>query len=88
MHSVYACSREHHEALGLKRHFVIYDRSDSQRAVKKGLELAGYDAKQFEPRKILSMISRAKGDALSPDEYRAAARSYPERVAAEIWGSL
>jgi DNA helicase-2/ATP-dependent DNA helicase PcrA len=77
--------REFHEAVGLRRHFVIYDRSDSQRAIKKGLEVAGYDAKQFEPRKILSIISRAKGDAKTREAFVDSARSYPERVAAEVW---
>lgn len=77
--------REHHEALGLRRSFTIYDRSDSNRAIKKSLEEAGYDPKQFEPRKILSMISRAKGDAMTRLEYKDAARSYPEEVTAEVW---
>lgn len=77
--------REHHEVLGLRRHFVIYDRSDSVRAVKKGLEKAGYSPKQFEPRTILSIISKAKGDALTRDGFAAKAKTYPERVAAEIW---
>ncbi len=78
--------RDHHETLGLRRHFVIYDRSDSVRAMKKALEAGGYTDKQFEPRKILGMISRAKGDAQSPEDYRTNARSYPERVAADAWG--
>lgn len=77
--------REFHEAVGLRRHFVIYDRSDSGRAIKKGLEKAGYDAKQFEPRRILSIISRAKGDAKTRQDFMADARSYPERVAGEVW---
>ncbi len=77
--------REFHEAVGLRRHFVIYDRSDSQRTIKKGLEAAGYDAKQFEPRKILSIISRAKGDAKTREAFADSARSYPERVAGEVW---
>ena len=77
--------REFHDAVGLKRHFTIYDRSDSGRAVKKALEIAGYDAKQFEPRRMLGIISRAKGDALSRDAFMGEARSYPERVAGEAW---
>lgn len=77
--------REHHEVLGLKRHFVIYDRSDSIRVIKKSLEKSGYSPKQFEPRTILSMISKAKGDALSRDGFAASAKSYPERVASEVW---
>ncbi len=77
--------REHHETLNLRRHFIIYDKSDSGRAVKKALEIGGFDIKQFEPRKILSMISRAKGDALSRSEYAERAASYPEKVASQVW---
>lgn len=77
--------REHHEVFGLRKQFAIYDRSDSIGAIKKAMEKAGVDPKQFEPKKILSLISRAKGDAVSADEYTGSARSYPERVAAEVW---
>lgn len=77
--------REHHGLLNLRRHFTIYDQADATRAVKKALEQAGYSPKQFEPRRILSMISRAKGDALSRTEYLESASSYPERVAGEVW---
>lgn len=77
--------REQHATLGLSRHFTIYDRSDSVRAIKKALEVAGYDGKQFEPRKILSIISRAKGDARAREDFLEHARSYPERVAGEVW---
>lgn len=77
--------REWHELLGLRRHFVIYDRADSVRALKRALEIAGYSPKQFEPRKVLSKISRAKGDALSRQDFLDSASSYPDRVAAEVW---
>jgi DNA helicase II / ATP-dependent DNA helicase PcrA len=77
--------REFHDTLGLRRHFTIYDRSDSQKAVKQALEKANYNPKEFEPRKILSIISRAKGDAKTVLEFKDAASSYPEQVAAEVW---
>lgn len=77
--------REHHATLSLPRHFTIFDRSDSIKVIKKSLEQAGYSPKQFEPRKILSIISRAKGDALSRSNFLETASSYPERVAGEIW---
>jgi len=77
--------RENHEKLGLRRHFTIFDRSDSVRAIKRALEKANYDPKQFEPRTILSIISKAKGDALSRLSFLDGARSYPERVAGEVW---
>jgi len=77
--------REFHEAVGLRRHFTIYDRSDSQKAVKQGIEQAGYNPKEFEPRKILSMISRAKGDAMTRLAYSDAASSFLEEVVAQVW---
>ena len=77
--------REYHATLGLRRHFTIYDRSDSTRAMKQALERANYSPKQFEPRKMLSMISRAKGDALSRADFLESASSYPEKVCAEVW---
>ena len=77
--------REHHEVFGLRKQFTIYDRSDSNSAIKKALEKAGYDPKQFEPRRMLSMISKAKGDAVTQIEYAGSTRTYPERVASEVW---
>jgi len=77
--------REYHATLNLRRYFTIYDRADSLRAVKGALERANYSPKQFEPKKILSMISRAKGDALTRIEYLETASSYPEKVTAEVW---
>jgi DNA helicase II / ATP-dependent DNA helicase PcrA len=77
--------REFHESMNLRRHFTIYDRADSMRAVKQALEQAGYNPKEFEPRKILGMISRAKGDAISQLDYQDRANSYPEQVTASVW---
>lgn len=77
--------REHHEVFGLRKQFTIYDRSDSNSAIKKALEKAGYDPKQFEPRRMLSIISKAKGDAVTQTEYAGGTRTYPERVASEVW---
>ena len=77
--------REHHETLGLRRHFTIYDRADSIRAIKTALEAGGYNPKEFEPRKMIGKISRAKGDAKTPQQFKDAATSYPDRVTAEVW---
>ena len=77
--------REFHETLGLPRHFTIYDRADSLKAVKQSLEKADYNPKEFEPRKVLSRISKAKGDAQSVAEFKESATSFPDRVAATVW---
>jgi len=77
--------REHHDTLGLRRYFTIYDRSDTLRAMKLAIERAGYNPKEFEPRKLLGKISRAKGDAITPQSFKEGASSYPDRVAADVW---
>lgn len=77
--------RAEYRAAGLPKHFTIQDRADSIRAIKAALAEAGYGEKQFEPRRILSIISRAKGDALGRVDFADRAQSYPEEVAAEIW---
>lgn len=77
--------REFHETLGLRRHFTIYDRADSLRAVKSALEKAGYNPKEFEPKKILSKISRAKGDAITAEAFKLSTTSFPDQVTATVW---
>lgn len=77
--------REFHETMGLRRHFTIYDRADSLKAVKMAVEQAGYNPKEFEPKKILSAISRAKGDAISQTSYASEASSFPQKVNAAVW---
>lgn len=77
--------REFHDTLGLRKHFVIYDRSDSLRAVKRALEKNDYSPKEFEPKKILSSISRAKGDGKTVASFRDTASRFPEQVTATVW---
>ncbi len=77
--------REFHETVGLRRYFTIYDRSDTLRAVKMAIERANYNPKEFEPRKILSKISRAKGDGETPSTYKDKASTYPDQVTADVW---
>ncbi len=77
--------RENAALLGLTRHFTIFDRSDSKRAVKQAMEQCSVDPKQFDPGTILNMISRAKGDNIGRLEYFDAAKSYIEETVAQVW---
>ena len=77
--------RQYRERLGLKRQFIIFDRADSRAAIKQALTEAGYDPKQFEPSRILSLISRAKGEAMSLSVYQSGADSHLKQVAAKTW---
>jgi len=61
--------KESGRALNISRWFSIYDRDDSLSVVRKAIKGAGYDPKQFEPRTVLSAISRAKGNMFTPETY-------------------
>lgn len=71
---------------GLTRHFAIFDRNDSKNAVKRSLEKLDIDTKMYEPGKILSIISRRKGEGLTPVEFAEKSRGgiFNEMVA-NIW---
>ncbi len=77
--------REFHATINLRRHFTIFDRQDSLKAVKMALEQTGYNPKEYEPKKILSAISKAKGDAISVTDYTAKVKNPTMEVNALIW---
>lgn len=77
--------RENAVLLGLTRHFTIYDRADSKRALKEAMEQCSIDPKKFEPGTLLNMISRAKGDGMSRLEYADGAKDYFQEMVAQVW---
>jgi DNA helicase-2/ATP-dependent DNA helicase PcrA len=78
--------KENARLLDLPRHFSIFDRSDSKRAVKEALDEAGIDPKQFEPGKILNIISKEKGEARTVTDYsNRVGNNYFPRIVADIW---
>ncbi len=62
--------KEEAKTLGIPRHFSIYDRSDSMRAMREAIKNVGLDPKQFEPRTLLSYISKLKGKGIDAHSYR------------------
>lgn len=78
--------KENFREVGIKKHFSIYDREDSKRAIKDALQKNGYDPKQYEPNKILSIISREKGNFVSANEYfESAGSEYFGGIVAKVW---
>ncbi len=61
--------KENSMLAGLPRHFTIFDRNDSKRAVKEALEELQLDPKQYEPGTLLNAISREKGNGVTVSEY-------------------
>lgn len=79
--------REQSVAAGLKKHFAIFDRDDSKKAVKEALQNRNFDPKAHDAGKILGIISREKGRGISAEEFleRTEARGYTADVVAEVW---
>lgn len=73
--------------IGVPRYFSVYDRDDSERAIKEALKALDVDPKEVPPRAILSRISKAKGAGQTKEEYRAryAREGFRGRVTAEVW---
>ena len=55
--------------LGYTPHFTVYDTDDQKRLVKDCLKALNMDEKMLPPRGILTEISNAKDNLMSPDEY-------------------
>ena len=60
--------KENSQILGLPRHFTIYDRSDSKRAIKEALLASNINPKEFDPGAILNAISREKGESVTVEQ--------------------
>lgn len=73
--------------IDVPRYFAIFDRDDSERAIKEALKALDVDPKEVPPRAILSRISKAKGDGLGAKDFRAkhAHESFRARITAECW---
>ncbi len=78
--------KENAHVFGFPRHFGIFDRGDSKRAIKDAMEIVGVDPKQYDPGTILSIISREKGAGSSFDEFALNIGSeYIENIALKVW---
>lgn len=64
--------RQHIDLLGYKRDFTIYDDDDQSRVVRQILKEMNYDAKQWNPRALLSKISEMKNKMLTPQDIQGA----------------
>jgi DNA helicase-2/ATP-dependent DNA helicase PcrA len=77
--------RQDGEAVGIARNFVIWDESDRQAAIKQASKQAGINEKTYPPRLLSSLISSAKNEMVTPDEFAATANSPAGRAAAQVF---
>ncbi|MGE0002152.1 MAG: ATP-dependent helicase [Fimbriimonadaceae bacterium] len=72
-------------AIGIDRNFVVYDDGEQLDIVKDGLKRLGIDDKSFQPRGVLSEISRAKERLIGPSRYESEASGFFERTVAQVY---
>lgn len=67
------------------RDFTIFDTGEQATLVKDVLRQLNYSDKQYNPRAVLSLISHAKNESISPRKYAEIADGYFERIVAEVY---
>lgn len=77
--------RQDGEHIGVPRSFVIFDESDAQAAIKQASKQVGIDEKSFPPRLLKGLISAAKNELQTPQEYASMAMSPAQEAAAKIY---
>lgn len=75
--------REFAEVLGYPKTFTIYDTSDSVSAVKACIKELQLDEKIYKPKDVLSRISMAKNNLVTPGAYRRNATAQQNDAAAK-----
>lgn len=77
--------KENAHLIGLTKHFAIVDEHDALVIIKDAMKGADIDPKQYEPRKIKSIISKAKGDFITSIDYSNNATSAMQSIVARVW---
>jgi DNA helicase-2/ATP-dependent DNA helicase PcrA len=77
--------RQDGEHIGIPRNFVIYDENDRQSAIKRVTKQLHIDEKSFPARAISGLISSAKNELVTPQEYTGKANSPAQNAAAQVF---
>lgn len=73
------------DRLGILPNFLIYDDADQLATVKQAILAIGQDPKHVAPRRMLSRISAAKAQLLTPSEFESQIESYDDEVVARVY---
>jgi DNA helicase-2/ATP-dependent DNA helicase PcrA len=73
------------EKTGVARGFVIYDDADQMTVMRRVLSDMGIDPKRYQPRGVLSAISKAKSELTTPDNYAKMVASYFEEIVSRAY---
>ncbi|MCA9352102.1 UvrD-helicase domain-containing protein [Patescibacteria group bacterium] len=61
--------REHHALIGMNKYFNILDSQDRMSLIKQAMKIEDIDSKEWEPRKIGGVISRAKAEEKTAETF-------------------
>jgi len=77
--------RQYAEAAGIDPNFSIYSDADQKKCVKDAI--AGVDASSdnFQPAKVLNVISNLKNDLIMPEDFKKTANDYYQKMVAKIY---
>jgi DNA helicase II / ATP-dependent DNA helicase PcrA len=77
--------RENGASIGLERDFVVYDDDDQMTLMKECLHQLNLDDRQYAPRAVLSLISRAKEKLVAPEDFTKHFSGHFENVVARLY---
>lgn len=77
--------RQDGEFISIPKNFVIFDEADRLSAVKQACKTAMIDEKSYPARTLASIISSAKNELLTPQDYLGVASGPTQRAAAQIF---
>ncbi len=77
--------RENGASIGLERDFVVYDDDDQMTLMKECLHQLNLDDRQYAPRAVLSLISRAKEKLILPEDFSKHFSGHFENVVARLF---
>ena len=78
--------RRHIDLLGYDTNFTIYDSDDQKTLMREVCKLLQVDTKMFRARALLSEISKAKDELVTPQEYRMRSEGdYSQKKIAEVY---
>ncbi|SFM11809.1 ATP-dependent DNA helicase PcrA [Gracilibacillus orientalis] len=73
------------DRIGYSRNFSILDSSDQLTVIKNIVKDKNIDAKKFEPRAILGVISGAKNELITPEKFAESVNNFFDRQVSEVY---
>ena len=77
--------KENAHLIGLNKYFSILDENDAISNIKSIMKDFDIDIKEHEPRKIKSIISKAKGDFITAETFSRDSNGHFQDIVARIW---